>query len=365
MSTRHSLLTFALGCLVGTLAVLGVEYGLYAVHRHDGGIPLDQHMWVAPPAHTVAVASRATALTPKAPPTTGPTTAPDWHANPPTPEQVMYLQPQLMQQALARLRPQRPHKVDLYLITFAGDGNENVFRNEAEYAARLFAQRFDAKGHTLVLENNPATAATTPLADWSNLEIALSGMHKVMDPKQDILMLYLTSHGGEDHSLLVDLDPLPLDPIYADDLAGILREHHFPWKVVVVNACYSGGFIPPLQGAGTLIMTAASADRSSFGCGSESKITYFGDAWLARALNHDGNLVDAFNDARSTIAQWEKAGGLAPSHPQISVGAGIAGQLQAWRSGFTPGNAVPFLAARPAQSMRKPDNLKRAESASR
>lgn len=178
-------------------------------------------------------------------------------------------------------------------------------------------------------------------------------------------MVYLTSHGGEDHSLLVDLEPLPLDPIYANDLADILRENHFRWKVVVVNACYSGSFIPPLQGRGTLIMTAASADRSSFGCGSESTITYFGDAWLARALNHDSNLVRAFAHAQSTIASWEKADDLTPSHPQISIGAGIAKQLQAWRAGFTPGAAPPFRPATAATLRRHPSGLNPAPSASR
>ncbi|WP_285518486.1 C13 family peptidase, partial [Thermolongibacillus altinsuensis] len=92
------------------------------------------------------------------------------------------------------------------------------------------------------------------------------------------------SHGSEDHQLLVDMDPLPLDAIGATDLPGILAEHPFKWKVIVVNACYSGGFIPPLRGNDTLVMTAARSDRSSFGCGTESDITYFGHAWLVDAL---------------------------------------------------------------------------------
>lgn len=331
----RALFTLALGIVIGAAAVLGGEY----LH-HRNRVAHSQHLPVRSPAGKIVSTRQSPAAAHTA--IAAGSGLPDWHDETPAAEQVMYAQPALMQESLARLLPQRPGKVDLYLVTFAGDGGENVFRNEAEYAAKLFAQRFDARGHTLVLENNPATAATTPLATWSNLEIALAGLHKVMDPQQDILMVYLTSHGSEDHSLLVDLDPLPLDRIYADDLADILRENNFRWEVVVVNACYSGGFIPPLQGAGTLIMTAARADRTSFGCGSESKITYFGDAWLARALNHDSNLIDAFAHAQSTIASWEKAGDLTPSHPQISVGAGIAGQLQSWRSGFTPGAALPF-----------------------
>jgi hypothetical protein len=130
-------------------------------------------------------------------------------------------------------------------------------------------------------------------------------------------------------------------------LPGILAEHPFKWKVVVVNACYSGGFIPPLRGNDTLVMTAARSDRSSFGCGTESDLTYFGHAWLVDALNHTDNFVGAFHQASHEIAGWEKQDKLTPSEPQISVGSGIAVQLASWRKNVTPGPTVPFRPAKP------------------
>lgn len=269
-----------------------------------------------------------------------------WPNQGPTPEQVLYAQPKMLGDALAKLGPRVPGKPNLYLVSFAGDGSEDVFRNEAEYAARMFRQRFGASAHTLVLENNSASLATHPLASWSNLESALDGLTKVMQP-DDILMLYMATHGSEDHELLVDMDPLPLDQIGAQDLADILKEHPFKWKVVVVNACYSGGFIPPLAGDDTLVLTAARSDRSSFGCGSESELTYFGHAWLVDALNRTDNFVDAFAQAKAEIAQWEQKDKLTPSEPQSYVGKGIAAQLDAWRKGIVPGPAVPFAPAAP------------------
>jgi hypothetical protein len=278
----------------------------------------------------------------------------NWPERAPTPEQVIYDQPALMRDALAHLGPRVPGKPNLYLVAFAGDGGENVFRNEAEYAAELFTRRFGRTAHALVLENNPATLATHPLADWSNLETALDGLARTMRP-DDILLLYLTTHGSKDHQLLVDMDPLPLDSIGAQDLPGILAEHPFKWKVVVVNACYSGGFIPPLKGDGTLVMTAARGDRSSFGCGSESDITYFGHAWLVDALNRTDDFVAAFRQARGEIADWEKQGKLMPSEPQIAVGSGIAEQLSRWRKNVVPGPAVPFRPAAPARAATAAD----------
>ena len=274
----------------------------------------------------------------------------DWPDSAPSPEQVIYAQPRMIHDALARLAPRVPGKPNLYLLTFAGDGGEDVFRNEAEYAAQLFTTRFGPTAHSLVLENNPATLTTHPLASWSNLEAALDGLHQVMQPDQDILLLYVTSHGSEDHTLLVDMDPLPLDQIGAPDLAGILSTHRFKWKVLVINACYSGGFVPSLRGPGTMILTAARSDRSSFGCGSESDITYFGHAWLEDALNHTDNFADAFKRASGEIATWEKQDKLTPSEPQIDVGSGIEQQLALWRHGVKPGPAVPFKPVAPASA---------------
>jgi hypothetical protein len=295
-------------------------------------------------ANSMSPAAAGTTTTPAAQSSIGD----DWPQQGPTPEQVLYQQRDLVDQALAGLTARVAGRPNLYLVAFAGDGGEDVFRNEAEYAAQMFARRFGAGTHSVVLENNPDTLDNHPLASWSNLEQVLRGLSKVMKPDQDILMLYLTSHGGEDHDLLVDMDPLPLDQISATDLPGILAEQPFRWKVVVVNACYSGGFVPPLQGPGTLVITAARSDRSSFGCGSDSNITYFGKAWLVDALNRTPDFIAAFSQARGEISQWERQDKLAPSDPQIAIGSGIAAQLARWRDGFTPGPDLPFTPVVPA-----------------
>jgi len=304
--------------------------------------------WWQPAALTAAAAhapDATSAASVAAAPTAMDAVADDrWPAGSPSPEQLIYAQPRLVRNALAQLTPRINGRPNLYLVAFAGDASEDVFRNEVEYAARLFPARFGAATHTLVLKNNPASLDTRPLASWSNLEAVLDGLARVMHP-EDILMLYVTSHGSEDHYLLVDMDPVPLDQIGANDLAGILREHAFRWKVVVVNACYSGGFVPPLRGDGTLVITAARSDRSSFGCGSDSDITYFGKAWLVDALNHTDNFIDAFQRASTTIAGWENRDKLTPSEPQIDVGKGITAQLDLWRKGVAPGAEVPFAPA--------------------
>lgn len=261
-------------------------------------------------------------------------------------EKVMYDQPALLDAALAKLAPPRPGRPDLYVVAFAGDGSEDVFRNEVEYAGRLFARRFDAAGHVLVLENNPATVATQPLATWTNLHRALGAIAGRMDPAEDILLLYLTTHGSADHELLVDLDPLPLDQIEPVDIADALKTTPaIRWKVLVVNACYSGGFIDALRDDSTLVMTSARTDRTSFGCGVDSDITYFGRAFLVDALNQTTSLRDAFDLAKKSVLEWEDADKQEHSEPQIATSPSIEAKLADWRQRLVERPNVPFQPA--------------------
>jgi hypothetical protein len=268
-----------------------------------------------------------------------------WPQDAPTPEQVFVAQPEALRVALGKLAKRTPGKPNVYAISFGADGSEDVFRNEAEYLDQVMATRFGSPNHTVVLENNPATLATRPLASWTNLEGAVDGLAKVMNPKEDILLVYLATHGGSDHSLLVDMDPIPLDQLDPDGLSQILSKHDFRWKVVVVNACYSGGFLPRLKGEGTLVMSSARTDRTSFGCGTDSDITYFGHAWLADGLNATPDFIDAFDKAKVEISAWEKKDAVTPSEPQIDVGAGIADKLKAWEKVAKIGPVVPFKPA--------------------
>lgn len=281
-------------------------------------------------------------------------------------ELVMYDQPRLLDKALAKIEPQRPGVIDLYVIAFAGDGGEDVFRNEAEYTRSLFSRRFDANGHVLVLENNPATVANTPLATLTNLTWALDAIAAKMDPSQDVLLLYLTSHGSADHQLLVDLDPLPLDPIDPTDLADALdTDPPLRWKVVVVNACFSGGFIDALRSPTTMLITSARSDRSSFGCGFDSDITWFGKAFLLDALNRSNSLPAAFRQAKTLVAKWEQRDHEMPSEPQFASAPAIDAQLRRWSRQLVRRPSISFAPANALHSHRRTNDADPGRSAHR
>jgi hypothetical protein len=268
-----------------------------------------------------------------------------WPDDAPTPEQVLYAQPRLLQEAAAKLMPRAPDKINLYFVAFAGDGEENVFRNEAEYVDVLLTRRFGAAGHDLLLVNNPATLNQHPLASLSNLENAIRVVAERMDREQDLLLLFLTSHGSKDHMLYVSMDPLPLDQIAPDDLAGVLSKSGIRHRVVVISACYSGGFIDALRDDATMVIAAARADRSSFGCGTTSEITDFGRAFFVEGLNHNATFSEAFVEAKRLISAWENRNGEDHSYPQMVTTPQIDAQLEAWRKGVTLGAPVPFTPA--------------------
>jgi hypothetical protein len=257
-------------------------------------------------------------------------------------EDLVYSQGDLLDDSLARVHARTPGRINLYALGFAGDGEENVFRNEVDYFAKLVSARFGADGQVLELVNSPRTFEKTPLATRTNLYAALDGIAAKMDRDEDILLLFLTSHGSQDHELAVQLGALPLDQITPDDLRDAMDAAKIRWRVIVVSACYSGGFIPALREPHTMIITAARSDRSSFGCGSDSKITYFGRAFLADALNTTTDFREAYDRARKTIAGWEQRNREVPSEPQFWEGDQIGAKLAAWRATLPPAPPVPF-----------------------
>jgi peptidase C13-like protein len=266
-----------------------------------------------------------------------------WPSDAGSPEQILYSQPDRMRAALAHLAPRTPGKANLFLISFAGDGEEDVFRNEVEYVDKLFSERFAAKGHVLALVNNPATLTEHPIASLSNLELAVDGLAKKMNVEQDVLMVFITTHGSRNHELYVSLDPLPLDQIVPEDLEDLFSDSPIKHRVFVISACYSGAFVDALKNPDAMVITASREDRASFGCGAQSAITDFGRAFFVDGLNHTASFADAFIEASTEVDGWETRDHQPHSFPQIASGAPIEGALKRWRDGLKLGPAVPFL----------------------
>jgi hypothetical protein len=149
-----------------------------------------------------------------------------------------------------------------------------------------------------------------------------------MDVERDVLFLSISSHGSEDPAIAVSNVDLPFNDVNDEDLAQALHESGVKWRVIVISACYAGAFIDALKDSQTIVITAAAADRTSFGCGSDSDLTYFGSAFYRDALPGARTLRDAFEKAKAAIAQRERREHVDASRPQAYFGTDMENKLE-------------------------------------
>ena len=246
-------------------------------------------------------------------------------------QEVFEGQQEIWRKAVAALAPQRAGITDVYGLVFAPYAREEVFLRESRMVARLLEERFDARGRVLLLANNAATTASLPWATPLNLERAIAALAARMDREHDLLVVYLTSHGASDFQLAASHWPLEVNAVSPRELRTALDKAGVRHRLIAISACYSGGWVAPLAGEDTLVMTAADATHTSYGCGSRSELTFFGRAIFDEQLRTTHSFEKAFAAAVPLIRQREVDAGKSDgfSNPQISVGAKIRPLLDA------------------------------------
>jgi hypothetical protein len=245
-------------------------------------------------------------------------------------QEAMEAQPRLLAKRLQEIVPQRPGIIDLYAITFSPYASEDVFQHESDMVSQVMMQRFDARGRTLQLVNHVDTVEQWPWATPLNLQRAIRHFAKVMNPAEDILFLHLTSHGARNGELAAEFWPMDVAAITPAQLKTWLDDAHVKYRVISISACYSGSWIAPLAGDDTLVMTAADANHTSYGCGRGSALTYFGRAMYDEQLRSSTlSFEQAHAAAREIIKKRENEAGKSDgySNPQIKEGEGIRKQL--------------------------------------
>ncbi|HWE17827.1 MAG TPA: C13 family peptidase [Hyphomicrobiaceae bacterium] len=243
-------------------------------------------------------------------------------------ETVARRQPLLLEVALSTLQGthegESPH---LYFVGFAGYGAEAVFKREVLAVRDLFDARFGTKGRSLVLINHASTLDDIALASLANLDRALQHIGALINKDSDVLFLFLTSHGQKNRFAL-EMPGFALDSLTPGHLKGMLDRSGIKNRVLVVSACHSGSFVPALADPTTLVITAAHAERTSFGCEDRRQWTYFGDAFFNRSLRRERSFERAFERAKQMIARWEMRERLVRSLPQIAGGEALRARLE-------------------------------------
>jgi len=232
----------------------------------------------------------------------------------------------LLKSALGRIAPQRDGVTDLYTIGVAGWADQDVFVKELNGTIASLSKALPVDGRVLRLVNQPGGRRTAPLATRDNIATAIRSVSEVMAKDEDVLILFMTSHGTRG-GFGLQLPQRPLVEFSPRALAAMLDGAGIKHRVVVVSACYSGAFVPPLANENTIVITAADARSPSFGCAPGRDWTYFGDAFFNRSLRPGVDLQRAFNSARLIISEWELAEKLSPSNPQAHFGPAVVEKL--------------------------------------
>jgi len=143
-------------------------------------------------------------------------------------------------------------------------------------------------------------------------------------------LLYVTSRGHSDGINFGDGHLSPADLAETFDAACGDKP-----AIIIISACYSGVFVPALQSAKRMIVTAARADRTSFGCNESHRYPFF-DGCILSSLARSNDFVSLARDAIACVGEQERAMGMSPpSEPQLFIGDAIAPLLKS--AGFPHG----------------------------
>lgn len=247
-------------------------------------------------------------------------------------EEALYNQYPLLGHELDKVEIGKQNIAELYFLSFGAYGEQDVFMKEAMYSRELFNDFFRTNGRAITLINNKKTTDKFPMATVGNLKRALNKIGEKMNREEDILFLFISSHGSKKYGISVRFGGLYLEDLSVQRLVDMLKESKIKWKVIVLSACYSGDFIEALKDDYSMIITSSKPDHVSFGCSDEAEFTFFGRAFFKKSLRETGSFRKAFEKAKNLVHQWEVEKKYSNSEPQLFSTGKIEKQLNQWRT---------------------------------
>ena len=228
-------------------------------------------------------------------------------------------------------------------VVVAGDwrshdgGPSEGFDNARRDVSKALVDAGFAKANIVQFSTHPANYPDTqPLK--TEFGAVNSELARLAGQATDGCLVYFTSHGSGMGIIFGDEVLTPPGMARMVGAACGTRP-----TVVVISACFSGVFVPAISGPNRMVLTAARADRSSFGCGQDDKYPYF-DACMLESLPGASDFMALGRRAQACVASREKAEGLAPaSEPQLAIGGAMRPMLPlyafAGRASASPASA--------------------------
>ena len=210
-----------------------------------------------------------------------------------------------------------------HAIMVSGDDSIRNFDNSRDALGELFAAKGLAAENQHHL-NSQFSLEAKPPADQATLQaLALSFTQLNIRPEQDACLFYVSSHGKQG-------DGVYMKRVHDGQLTPAQLNTALNWTcgtaptVVMVSACYSGQFIQPLHADNRIIMTAASAQRPSFGCSEAQEYTFW-DGCVIDNFERSSTWENLYTNVKQCIAQKEQQLGYHASQPQAYFGKNMRG----------------------------------------
>ena len=204
-------------------------------------------------------------------------------------------------------------------VLVAGDTAQPVFDN-ATRAIDLWLARHGV-AETDIHRLSAGARARDRTTEPATLERVLNRIAHLRSRPGDGYFIFITSHGGHGSGIYLSREDEFLRP---STLARALGTGcgEVP-TVAIISGCYSGSFARGAMAApNRIVLTAARADRPSFGCAAERTYTVF-DACLLGSLPHATTWEAAFGEIKDCVKRRERQLNALPSLPQAWFGPAL------------------------------------------
>jgi len=208
---------------------------------------------------------------------------------------------------------------DIYFLGLAGEAGNPLYLREAELALETLRDVYGVDGRAGILANNANNAARYPFATHNNFEAVLNHIGELMDTEDDLLFLFLSSRGTQSSSLVLSQPGLVLSDMDPKGLKKALDDAQIKWRIIVISACYSGGFINALKDPNTLVITSSDQTNSGLGCNDKKGMTWFAQSFFDDYLRKALGISAAYN---ATLEELQKQQGPDKKFglPQMALG---------------------------------------------
>ena len=235
-----------------------------------------------------------------------------------------------LQRQRARTQPVTMAVARFQAVVVAGDASINAFDNAADRLSKDLSTRTNAV--TTRFSARPGSLRP-PGIGFATVGNVLDGIARLRPAAGEGCLVFATAHGVPRQGLYLpaDANDTQLDPNRLD--RALVQGCGAAPTVLVLSGCFSGGYLrEPLIRDNRIIITAARADRPSFGCGAGDVYTEFDDCLLTALEAGQGGWRDTFSAARACVGTRERAQHMTPSEPQAWFGANVAGLALPWQS---------------------------------